>query len=99
MSQSVTWRSKYGKLPLTDVDIFALLDYLRRSLILCLSRSVNHKMRKMSAQSLQDMEKSCEAALKQMDERQYAEALEDDYDSVLCYGISFFRKRCLVRQK
>ena len=51
------------------------------------------------AQSLQDMEKSCEAALKQMDERQYAEALEDDYDSVLCYGISFFRKRCLVRQK
>ena len=51
------------------------------------------------AQSLQDMEKSCETALKQMDERQYAEALEDDYDSVLCYGISFFRKRCLVRQK
>lgn len=28
-----------------------------------------------------------------------AEALEDDDDSVLCYGISFFRKRCLVRQK
>ena len=39
------------------------------------------------AQSLQDMEKSCEAALKQMDERQYAEALEDDYDSVLCLSL------------
>lgn len=51
------------------------------------------------AQSLQEMEKSCLSALKQMDERQYARELKDDYDSVLCYGISFFRKRCLIRQK
>ncbi|BCT17619.1 hypothetical protein R2TS_07910 [Enterobacter asburiae] len=50
MSQSVTWCGKYGKLPLAYEDIFAFFDYMRDSLILCLCRSVNHKMRKMSAQ-------------------------------------------------
>ena len=39
----------------------------------------------------------CEAALAQIDDRMYAKEFEDDYDEVLCYGISFFKKRCLVK--
>ncbi|KFA85499.1 hypothetical protein N037_17810 [Enterobacter sp. EGD-HP1] len=50
MSQSVTWCSKYGKLPLAYEDSFAFFDYLRDSLILCLCRSVHYQMRKMGAQ-------------------------------------------------
>ena len=38
-----------------------------------------------------------EAALAQIDDRMYAKEFEDDYDEVLCYGISFFKKRCLVK--
>ena len=48
---------------------------------------------------LEDMEKGCEDALDQIDERMYAKEFEDDYDKVLCFGISFFKKRCLVRRR
>ena len=51
------------------------------------------------ARKLSDLEPCCEAALQQIDERQYAKEFEDDYDSVLCYGIAFYKKRCLVRMK
>ena len=51
------------------------------------------------AKSLADMQKSCETALQQMDDRMYAKEFEDDYDHIFCYGISFFKKRCLVRKK
>ena len=43
------------------------------------------------------MTADCERALQQIDERMYAKEYEDDYDDILCYGIAFFRKRCLVR--
>ena len=49
------------------------------------------------ARKLGDLETCCEAALKQIDERQYAKEFEDDYDSILCYGIAFYKKRCLVK--
>ena len=45
------------------------------------------------------MPKNCAAALQQIEDRQYAKEFEDDYDSVLCYGIAFYKKRCLVRMK
>ena len=45
------------------------------------------------------MPKDCAAALQQIEDRQYAKEFEDDYDSVLCYGIAFYKKRCLVRMK
>ena len=45
------------------------------------------------------MSKDCAAALQQIEERQYAKEFEDDYDSALCYGIAFYKKRCLVRMK
>lgn len=45
------------------------------------------------------MEDDCGTALQQIDERMYARELEDNYGQVLCFGISFFKKRCLVRKK
>ena len=45
------------------------------------------------------MSKDCAAALEQIEDRQYAKEFEDDYDSVLCYGIAFYKKRCLVQIK
>lgn len=51
------------------------------------------------ADSLQSMERKCNEALCQMDEKMYAREYEDDYDQIVCYGIAFFKKRCLVRSK
>lgn len=51
------------------------------------------------ADSLQSMERRCDEALCQMDEKMYAREYEDDYDQIVCYGIAFFKKRCLVRSK
>ena len=47
--------------------------------------------------ALADLVSDCEAALAQIDDRMYAKEFEDDYDEVLCYEISFFKKRCLVK--
>ena len=51
------------------------------------------------AKTLNGLEESCAAALQQIEDRQYAKEFEEDYDSVLCYGIAFYKKRCLVRMK
>lgn len=47
--------------------------------------------------ALADLTSDCESALAQIDDRMYAKEFEDDYDEVLCYGVSFFKKRCLVK--
>lgn len=49
--------------------------------------------------SLDKLESECDAALQQIDDRMYAKEYEDDYDQILCYCISFFKKRCLVKIK
>ena len=46
-----------------------------------------------------DMEKDCDTALHQIDAKFYSEDLRNDYAEILCYGISFYRKRCLVKRK
>ena len=43
------------------------------------------------------MEKDCGKALTQIADRQYAIDYEDDFDEILCYGITFYKKRCLVK--
>ena len=45
------------------------------------------------------MPRDCAAALEQIEDRQYAKEFEEDYDSILCYGIAFYKKRCLVQTK
>ena len=49
--------------------------------------------------TLGNLESECETALQQIDDRMYAKEYEDDYDQILCYGISFFKKRCMVKKK
>lgn len=51
------------------------------------------------SKSLEKMPDDCERALQQINDRQYAEEFEDNYDQVFCYAISFFKKRCLVKLK
>lgn len=51
------------------------------------------------AKSLEEMDTDCQRALSQIDEKIYAKTFEDSYDQVFCYGISFYKKRCLVRKK
>ena len=48
---------------------------------------------------LKDLETECDKALRQIDEKMYAKDFEDAYDQVLCYGIAFFKKRCMVKRK
>lgn len=49
--------------------------------------------------ALDKLESECDIALEQIDEHMYANEYEDDYDDIMCYGISFFKKRCLVKKK
>ena len=49
--------------------------------------------------ALENMAGDCDKALQQINDRMYAREFEEDYDEVLCYGIAFFKKRCLVRKK
>ena len=48
---------------------------------------------------LDNLENECDIALQQINDRMYAKEYQDDYDEILCYGISFFKKRCMVRKK
>ena len=45
------------------------------------------------------LDNKCDEAIRQIDEKKYAQEYMYDYDKVLCYGISFFKKRCLVKTK
>ena len=51
------------------------------------------------AKSPDELPKACDAALRQIEARQYAEDFRDEYDEILCYGIAFYKKRCLVKMK
>ena len=51
------------------------------------------------SQNVRAMDADCEKALRQIRSRGYAREFEDDYDQVLCYGIAFCKKRCLVRKE
>lgn len=51
------------------------------------------------ARTLDKLESSCREALRQIDERMYAEEFRDNYDQVLCFGVAFYKKKCLVMKK
>ena len=51
------------------------------------------------ARTLDALSDACDAAIQQINDRLYAEDFRDDYDEILCYGIAFFKKRCMVRKK
>ena len=49
------------------------------------------------AKSIDHLEAGCDAALQQIQTRMYAEKFRDDYDQILCFGICFCKKKCLVK--
>ena len=51
------------------------------------------------ARSLETLHNDYERAIQQIDEKMYAKEFEDDYDQVFCYGIAFFKKRCMIEKK
>ena len=51
------------------------------------------------AKTLNNLPAACDLAIDQINKRIYAEDFQDDYDDILCYGIAFFKKRCLVKRK
>ena len=51
------------------------------------------------SKSREEMERDCNRAIEQINKKMYASEYEDDYDEILCYGISFFKKRCFVKKK
>ena len=51
------------------------------------------------AKSPEELPRACDAALRQIEAQQYAEDLRDEYDEILCYGIAFYKKRCLVKRE
>ena len=51
------------------------------------------------SKSLEKLEDACHTALRQINDRMYAKEYEDDYDEIRCYGIAFYKKRCMVKIK
>ena len=51
------------------------------------------------ARSQEGLEKACNEAITQIDSRKYDEEFREDYSVMMCYGISFYKKRCLVQLK
>ena len=45
-----------------------------------------------------DLEKDCDRDLDQIRDRKYFVEFEDESEEVFCYGISFWKKRCLVKR-
>lgn len=57
------------------------------------------KYSKRPEDMLEDMPEDCMAAVRQIDARMYASDLEDRCDEIFCYGISFYKKRCVIKKK
>ena len=51
------------------------------------------------AKTLDDLKERCEAALDQIEEKQYTKEFDNGYTSIRCYGIAFYKKCCLVRTR
>ena len=51
------------------------------------------------SRKLEYLERDCQKALDQINTKMYAKEFEDAYEEVLCYGIAFYKKRCLVKSK
>ena len=49
------------------------------------------------SKTFEKLSDDCDKALRQIDERMYAKEFEGNYDEIFCYGISFFKKRCMVK--
>ena len=51
------------------------------------------------SKTLKQLEEDCSVAVQQIEDRMYAKEFEENGDEVFCYGIAFFKKRCLIKLK
>ena len=52
------------------------------------------------AKNIKDLEKKCNEALEQIEEKKYdMELIQDGYNNIIKYGITFFNKKCMVKLK
>lgn len=52
------------------------------------------------ADSYKEMESAAERAVRQINERHYGEELgRDGYEELVCFGIAFYKKNCVIRRK
>lgn len=51
------------------------------------------------SRKLEELERDCQKAIEQINTKMYAKEFEDTYDEVICYGIAFYKKRCIVKCK
>lgn len=51
------------------------------------------------SKKLEKLEEDCKKAIAQIDEKMYGEEFQDTYAQVICYGISFYKKRCKILKK
>lgn len=51
------------------------------------------------SKSKENLEMDCHKAILQIDNKMYANELEEDYSQVICYGISFYKKMCVAMAK
>jgi Protein of unknown function (DUF1703). len=49
------------------------------------------------SKSQESLESDCLKAIAQINDKMYAEEFEEDYSQVICYEISFYKKRCMVK--
>jgi len=75
--------------------VFLILKSSAKTAIIILMLANFFDIRKKARIFLPDFKSN----LVQIDERMYAKEFEDSYDKILCYGIAFFKKRCLVYLK
>lgn len=47
---------------------------------------------------MEDMEKDCQQAFEQINVQRYAEDFLDGYRTVICYGVAFYKKQCLIKR-
>lgn len=50
------------------------------------------------SKTLKSLDYDCEKAIAQIDDKMYTKEYEEDYSEIICYGISFFKKRCLMKK-
>ncbi len=52
------------------------------------------------ADAEEGLQRGCEEALRQIDDKQYAKKIErSGFRQVICYGITFYKKECLVKKR
>ncbi len=75
----------------------------RDAAILFVYDSVNGQVAIFEAKysrTLSAMEGDCEAALRQIDRRYVCQkSMKMNMTNIYCYGVAFYKKRCLVKQK